>query len=133
MATWEDVRRLAQFLPETVESDNPRSAGGTMVWRVRDKSFAWERPLGRGDLDALGDAAPTGPILAVRVADEGVKQFLVHSNPGVYFTTPHFSGYPAVLVRLDRIAVLELEEILGEAWLSRAPRRLAKDWLEGRA
>jgi hypothetical protein len=132
MATWEDVRRLAQVLPETVEIDNPQGTEGTMSWRVRDKAFAWERPLRRGDLAALGDAAPDGPILAARVSDEGAKQALLHENPRVYFTTPHFEGYPAILVRLPRITPLELEELLGEAWLSRAPKRLAKDWLEGK-
>jgi len=50
----------------------------------------------------------------------------------VYFTTPHFDGYPAILVRLDRIAVPELEELLVEAWLARAPKRLATQYLDSR-
>ena len=127
MATWEDVRRLALALPQTVERS---SRDGLPGWSVRDKTFAWERPLRRGDLEALGDAAPTGPVLAARVPDLGAKQALVADDGGVYFTTPHFNGYPAVLVRLDRIAVGELEELLAEAWLSRAPRRLAAECLD---
>jgi hypothetical protein len=126
MATWEDVQLIAQALPDTVE----RSSGeGHLEWRVKDKLFAWERPLRRSDLDALGAAAPTGPILAARVPDVGAKEALVASDAEVYFTTPHFNGYPAVLVRLEEIAVPELEELLVEAWLCRAPKRLAKEYL----
>jgi hypothetical protein len=125
MATWDDVRRLALGLPETAEA----SARGNLGWSVKDKAFAWERPLRRGDLEALGDAAPDGPILCARVADIGVKEALIADNPAAFFTTPHFDGYPAVLVRLDDIAVDELEELITEAWLARAPKRLAQRYL----
>jgi hypothetical protein len=125
MATWEDVRRVATSLPEAVER-----AGDTPQWRVRDKLFAWDRPLRRADLEALGPAAaPDGPVLAARVPDLGAKEALLADDPDVYFTTPHFDGYPAVLVRLDRIEVAELEELLVEAWLARAPKRLATEHL----
>ena len=126
MATWDDVRRIALALPETTERG---TYDALPAWRVKDKSFAWERPLRPADLAALGDAAPDGPILGVRVADLGVKEALLADDPAVYFTTPHFNGYPAVLVRLDRIGVPELEELLVEAWLDRAPKRLAAGYL----
>jgi hypothetical protein len=129
VATWDDVRRVAIALPEAVEPDE---AGEHREWRVRGKLFAWERPLRRGDREALGDAAPEGPILAVRVSDEGVKQALVADDPQVYFTTPHFDGYPAVLVRLERIPVDELDELVTDGWLSRAPKRAAASFLEQR-
>jgi hypothetical protein len=122
MATWEDVRRLALALPETSEKS---SYGDTMAWRVKDKMFAWERPLRKADLEALGDAAPTGPILGARVPDEGAKEALIADDPDVYFTTPHFNGYPAILVRLDHIDLEQLEEVLVEAWLCKAPKKLA--------
>ncbi len=77
-------------------------------------------------------SAPTGPILAVRVPDLLVKEALLQSKPRVYFTTPHFDGYPAVLVRLGAIDRSELEELLAEAWLCRAPKRLAREFLEVR-
>lgn len=121
--------RLALALPET--SERP-SYGGLPQWRVRDKSFAWERPLRRSDLEALGGAAPDGPILGVRVPDLGAKAALLADDPAVYFTTPHFEGYPAVLVRLARIALPELEELLTEAWLARAPKRLAAAFAQAR-
>jgi hypothetical protein len=127
MATWDDVRRLALALPQTVEGS---SREGALAWSVKSKTFAWERPLRRGDLEALGDAAPQGPVLAARVPDLGAKEALLAEAGDHYFTTPHFNGYPAILVRLDRIAVPDLEELLVEAWLARAPRRLAAGYLD---
>jgi hypothetical protein len=126
VATWNDVRRIALALPETSEE----SSRGVPRWQVKNKGFVWERPLRRSDLEALGDAAPDGPILGVRVADLGVKEALLTDDPDVYFTTPHFDGYPAILVRLDQIDVVELEELIVEAWLVRAPKRLANQFLD---
>jgi hypothetical protein len=125
MASWDDVRRIALALPEARE-DQRR---GLMFWLVRDKLFVWERPLRQSDLKALGDAAPDGPILGARVEHLVAKDALVADAPDVYFTTPHFDGYPAVLVRLERIALDELEELIVEAWLARAPKRLAKAYV----
>jgi hypothetical protein len=125
MATWGDVRRIALGLPETDEA----SSRGSAHWRVKTKGFVWERPLRRADYEALGERAPEGPILGVRVSDLGVKEALLGDDPDVFFTTPHFDGYPAVLVRLERIENPELEEIIIEAWLDRAPKRLASEYL----
>ena len=115
----------------------PRRASGISrglrQWRVKDKLVVWERPLRRTDLEALGDAAPDGPVLGARVEHLGAKEALVADDPGVFFTTPHFDGYPAVLVRLDRIAVEDLDEVVVEAWLARAPARLVKAFLDARA
>jgi hypothetical protein len=124
MATWNDVRRIANSLPEVTEGEH----WGLMAWRVRKSLFVWERPLRRADLEMLGDAAPQGPILGARVAELGVKQALIVSDPEVYFTIPHFDGYPAILVLLDKIDRTELEELIIEAWLCRAPKRLVKQW-----
>jgi hypothetical protein len=121
-----DVRRIAMALPETTER---AAADGIAQWRVRDKLFAWDRPLRPADVDALGTAAPAGPILAARVPDLGVKEALLAAAADTYFTTPHFDGYAAILVRLDRIAVPELAELLTEAWLCRAPKRLAAGYI----
>ena len=122
MATWDDVARIALGMPEATE----RLSRDMRQWRVKDKLFVWERPLRRSDLEALGDAAPTGPILGARVEHEMAKQALIADDPGVFFTTPHFDGYPAILVRLDKIAPDVLEEVIVEAWLCRAPRKLAQ-------
>jgi hypothetical protein len=128
MATWDDVRRLALALPETSEE----ISRDLRHWRVKDKGFVWERPLRRSDLEALADAAPDGPILGARVEHLVAKEALLADDPAVYFTTPHFDGYPAVLVRLERIGLDELEELVTEAWLARAPKRLARTFLDGR-
>ncbi len=98
MATWDDVARIVGELPETTEA-SPRD------WRVRKKLMVWERPLRKADYAALGEDAPDGDILGARVPDEGVKFALIADEPGVYFTTPHFDGYPMVLVRLAEIDV----------------------------
>ncbi|HEX8133320.1 MAG TPA: hypothetical protein VF880_07810, partial [Actinomycetes bacterium] len=95
------------------------------------KTLAWERPLRRAeDLQALGYAAPKGPILAARVPDLGAKEARLAEDDQVYFTTPHLDGHPAILVRLDWVAMPELKELLVEAWLSRAPKRLATEYLD---
>ena len=129
MASWDDVRRIALGLPET--SERP-THGGNPSWRVRDKLFVWERPLRAADLRALGDDAPEGPILGARVEHLGAKEALLADDPGVYFTTPHFDGYPAVLVRLEEVPTDELEELIVEAWIVQAPKRLARDVIERR-
>jgi hypothetical protein len=129
MAGWDDVERIALGLPETSE----RISRGLRQWQVKGKLFVWERPLRRADYEALGDAAPDGPILGVRVEHLGAKEALLASEPGVFFTTPHFDGYPAVLVRLERIGVDDLEELIVEAWLDRAPKRLAQSYVDARS
>jgi hypothetical protein len=128
VANWDDVRRIALSLPEAHE-DLRR---GLMFWVVRDKLFVWERPLRQSDLKALGEAAPDGPILGARVEHLVAKEALIADDPNVYFTTPHFDGYPAVLVQLEKIAPDELEELIVEAWLARAPKRLAREYVEER-
>ena len=129
MATWDDVRRIVEGLPETHEESR---AGGQLSWRVKDKSIAWERPLRKSDLKVLGDAAPEGEILGVRVPDLGAKEALLADSSDAIFTIPHFDGYPAVLVLLEQVDQTELEELIVEAWLCRAPARLAKTFLTER-
>jgi hypothetical protein len=126
VATWSDVDRLALALPETTAD----ASRGLRHWNVRGKGFVWERPLRKSDFKALGDAAPDGPILGARVEHLIAKEALLADDPAVYFTTPHFDGYAAVLVRLEEIALDELEELVTEAWLVRAPKRLAKAYLD---
>lgn len=126
MAGWEDVRRIALALAQTEE----RVSRERRQWRVKDKLFVWERPLRDREVAELGDTAPDGPILAARVEHVGAKEALLADDPGVYFTTSHFDGYAAILVRLDRIALDELEEVITEAWLARAPKRLVDAYLK---
>ena len=122
MGSWKDVRRIVAKLPETSEP-TPHN------WRVRKKLIVWERPLRRADYQALGADAPSGDILGARVADEGVKFALIADAPAVYFTTPHFDGYPMVLVRLAEIGEPDLTELVTDAWLAQAPKTLVKRYL----
>jgi hypothetical protein len=125
VATWNDVASIVGELALTSEP-SPHD------WRVGKKMLAWERPLRPADHEALaqiGVQAPDGDILAVRVSDEGVKFALIADEPGIYFTTPHFDGYPAVLVKLAEIEVPGLEELITEAWLTQAPKKLVEEFL----
>jgi len=122
MPTWDDVRRIALALPET--SERPER-----TWRVRGRPFVTERPLRRADREHLGDAAPVEVPLGLWVPDLGVKEALVTAEPGTFFTTPHFDGYPVVLARLERLADDELVELVTDAWLSQASPPLARRWL----
>jgi hypothetical protein len=128
VATWKDVSRLALALPGAEEGTT--SGGRNRAWTVGGKLFVWERPLRKSDLAALGDAAPDGPILGARVEHLIAKEALLHDDPAVFFTTPHFDGYPAVLIRLPEIGLDLLEEVVTEAWLARAPKRLAREYLD---
>jgi hypothetical protein len=125
MATWDDVASIVGELQLTDER-SPHE------WRVGKKLIAWERPLRKSDREALaasGIEPPEGDILGVRVADEGVKFALIADEPAVYFTTSHFDGYPAVLVKLAEIDELGLRELIVEAWLTQAPKRLVQEFL----
>jgi len=126
MATWEDVARCAEVLPELEQRPGERQ------WRVRGKPVAWERPLRRADLEYLGDAAPAGPILGVRVPDLDAKDVRLASLAPAVFATPHFNGYPAVLVDLDAVDVDDLADLIEDAWAAQAPKRLVAQWRDAR-
>jgi hypothetical protein len=132
MATWNDVRRIALALPGTTEAT---SGDGLLGWSVKGEAFVWERRLHILERRVWGDAAPKGPILGAHTADSGVKEALIAGKPDVYFITPdmdRYPEYPVVMVRLDRIPVPELEELIVEAWCARAPQRLAKRYRQSR-
>jgi hypothetical protein len=126
VTVWDEVRRIALGLPETSE----RVSRDLAQWRVKDKLFVWERPLRKADLEALGADAPEGAILGARVEHLVAKEALLADDSGVFFTTPHFDGYPIILVQLDQIGPDDLREVIVEAWLARAPKRLVKEYLE---
>jgi hypothetical protein len=125
MAGWDQVRRYALALPGTAEG----TSHGNVVWTVNKKFFVWERPLRKSDLAALGDAAPAGEILGVRTADLEMKDAIIASNPAVYFTTPHFDGYAAVLVQLKKISAKQLQRVVTEAWIAIAPEKAVRAYL----
>jgi hypothetical protein len=111
MADWETVRDIALGFPEVQEDTAERPA-----FRVRGKLFAWTAR----ERDGGG--------LAVRV-DRDEKQLLLDAHPEVYFTSPHYNGYPGIQIRLELIDREELAERLEDAWLIQAPKQLAKQFL----
>ena len=123
MASLEDVRRIAMSLPASEE----RLARERLQWRVGGKLFVWERPLRAKEVAELGGAAPDGTVLGARVEHLGAKQAMLADEPEVFFTTSHFEGHPSVLVRLEKIALPELEEVVTEAWFARAPAKLVAE------
>ncbi len=122
MASWSDVAGLALSLPETTERTD---RDGLRTWAVRDQMFAWERPLRPSERESLGNDVPSGPILGVRVADLATKKVILATGVAGCFTTPHFDGYSTLLVSLDDISAEELDKLILEAWLARAPTWLA--------
>jgi hypothetical protein len=113
MATLRDVRRIGLTLPGAVEQDGQ--------FRVGAKLFAWpwmER------VDPKRPRVANRGVLVVRVADELEKQALLGLDPEIFFTEPHYDGYPAVLVRLAAIDLELLERVVTDAWRTKAPKRL---------
>lgn len=131
MASIEDVRTIAVALPGVDEAVSGHT--GAAAWRLKSGQIAWLRGPSATDLRQLAELGrewPSGVVLAVRVADAEEKEALLAAEPESLFTIPHFDGYPGLLVRLDAVDRDRLEEIITDAWLARAPARVAKAWLE---
>ena len=129
MATMADLDALALSMPQTTKEV---SDDGRPSYIVHGKMFCFHRGRRRDAIDPK-TGERLDDVLMFRVADLGVKELLLADDRGVYFTTPHFDGYPAVLVRIPDLARLDLGELgdlVAEAWLTRAQKRLAKAWLE---
>jgi hypothetical protein len=129
MATMADLDELALALPQTT---NEVSDDGRPAYRVHGKLFCCQRGRRADALDPV-TGERLDDVLMFRVADLDVKELLLGDDRGVYFTTPHFDGYPAVLVRIPELARLdrdELGDLVAEAWLTRARKRVARAWLD---
>jgi hypothetical protein len=115
VATEDDVRRIALSLPET---DEHPSYGGRPSFRVKKKGFLYLRE--------------DGDSVVVWVSDVGEKEALLASDPGKFFTEPHYDGYDAVLVRYRKVGVKELRELITDSWRVKAPKRVLAEF-ESRA
>ena len=128
VATMTDLDELALELPQATKE---LSDDGRPSYHVHGKLFCCHRGRRRDAVDPR-TGERLDDVLMFRVADLGVKELLVAEERGVFFTTPHFDGYPAVLVRIPDLARLdreELQDLIAEAWLTRAQKRVAKAWL----
>jgi hypothetical protein len=124
-----DVHELATSMPGV-----ERAEGSTVVYQVRRKSFVFFRNP-RPDAFDPETGERYDDVIVFWVASDADKQALVADESTPFFTTPHFNGHPSVLLRGCRIGELdrdELAEIVYDAWLARAPKRLAATWLAER-
>jgi hypothetical protein len=128
MATIKDLDRLALELPQVTKEV---SDDGRPSYRVHGKGFILQRSR-RPDAVDPETGERMDDVLMIRVADLDEKDLIVADEDGPWFTTPHFNGYPAVLIRirdLKRIRKAELRDMVVGAWLTRAQKRVAKAWL----
>jgi hypothetical protein len=110
MPTWDDVVEIGQRFPGVEVG----SSYGTPSLKVRGKFLCRLR---------------TGPdALVLRVIDLGEREALLQGEPEAFFTTPHYDGYPAVLVRLEAVDPVELAELIEDAWRLQAPKRLVAEY-----
>ena len=123
-----DLDRLALALPQATKE---LADDGRPAYKVHGKLFCLHRGRRPDALDPeTGERLDD--VLMFRVADLDVKELMLADDRGIFFTTPHFDGYAAVLVRIPQLARLELDELedlVAEAWLTRAQKRVAKAWL----
>ena len=128
MATMADLDELALAMPQATKEV---SEDGRPAYFVHGKLYCFHRSR-RPDAVDPETGERLHDVLMFRVADEGVKELLLADERGVFFTTPHFNGYPAVLVRIPDLKGLdrdELRDVVVDAWLTRAQKRVAKAWL----
>ena len=110
MPTWEDVVEIGTRLPGVELGTSFR----TPALKVRGKGMCRLR---------------TNPdALVLRVVDMGEREALLQGDPGVFFSTPHYDGWPYILVRLDTVDPVELSELLEDAWRVFAAKRAVKAW-----
>ncbi|HEY3961407.1 MAG TPA: MmcQ/YjbR family DNA-binding protein [Gaiellaceae bacterium] len=127
MATMKDLDRLALGLPEVTKE---LSEDGRPSYQVHGKMFCFHRGRRPDAVDENGERL--SDVLMFSVDGQDVKELLLADTRGIYFTTPHFNGYPAVLVRIPDLKQLdrdELRDLVTEAWLCKVQKRVAKTWL----
>jgi hypothetical protein len=129
MTTMADLDELALSMPQTTKEV---SDDGRPSYYVHGKLYCFHRGR-RPDAIDPQTGERLDDVLMFRVADLDVKELILADDRGIFFTTPHFDGYPAVLMRIPDLARVdrdELLELVAEAWLTRAQKRLARAWLE---
>jgi hypothetical protein len=128
MATMADLDELALALPEVTKEI---SDDGRPSYLAHGKVFCFHRRRRRDAVDPE-TGMELDDVLVFRVDGAEAKELVLADPRGVFFTTPHFNGYPAVLIRIRDLVRLdrrELRETVVDAWLTRAHKRVAKAWL----
>jgi hypothetical protein len=128
MATMADLDRLALTMPQATKE---LTADGRPSYLVHGKFFCLHR-VPRKDAIDVETGERLDDVLVFRVADLDVKELMLSDERGIFFTTPHWNGYPAVLMRIPDLARIEEEELadlVTEAWLTKAQKRVANAWL----
>jgi hypothetical protein len=111
MVSWSEIEAIVSTFRTCIPV-----AGSKREWCVNKKAIAWERPLSKKDMAALGAAAPKGAVLAIHLADVMTRDAWVETVPGPCFVSPHFANYPAVLVDLERADLQLVTELLNESY-----------------
>ncbi len=112
MADADDVRRLALALPHVVEIDSDG-----FDFRVADKGFVWSYPERRPGMPRLIRT----DVAVLFVGDEAEKQALLLGEPDLFFTAPGYDGWPLVMLRLERVGMKRLRQLVTDAWRMRSP------------
>jgi hypothetical protein len=123
-----DLDKLALAMPQTTKEV---SADGRPSYLVHGKMYCFHRSR-RPDAVDPESGERMDDVLMFRVADLDVKELFLADERSLFFTTPHFNGYPAVLMRIPQLKKMgraELRDLVAEAWLTRAQKRVAKAWL----
>jgi hypothetical protein len=106
MPSWEDVVAVGARFPGVEET----TSYGTPSLKIRGKFMCRMR---------------TNPdALVVRVLDVADSEALMKGEPDVFFKTPHYEGWPGVLVRLELVDREQLAELIEDAWRIQAPKRV---------
>ena len=130
MADHDDVRRIVRSLPGVAEEGDSGRFGVSVERGGKRRGIAWEW------MERVEPGKPRVPnpyVLAVRVANGSEKEILLAADPDVFFTEPHYNGFPAVLVRLAAIGVDELAELLTDGWRCQAPKSVVKEFDQRKA
>ncbi len=129
MATMDDLDQLAMAMPETTREI---AEDGRPAYLVHGKVFCFHRGR-RPDAVDPSTGERLGDVLMFRVDGPEAKELVLSDPREIFFTTSHFDGYSAVLIRIPDLARLdrsELKDAVVDAWLTRAHKRVAKAWLD---
>ena len=123
-----DLDKLALAMPDATKDV---SEDGRPTYSVNGKYFCFHRSARKDAVDPDNGKRLTD-VLVFRVDGEESKELVLSDPRGIWFTTPHWNGYPGVLIRkrdLKQLSRAELRDAVVDAWLTRAPKRVAKAWL----